>query len=137
MAEFFAGSYHYSIDPKGRVIIPAKYRERLGEKVAIQRGAGPWLEVQPLGEWYNWLEGYSRLDEYSGDQAMRAKLRRKVQGSQIDNLVDKQGRLLIPQEMREHAHLEREIVIAGSINVIEIWDKARHEEFLRREEEEP
>ena len=113
------GEYSHNIDAKGRLIIPAKFRDDLGENFVITKGMENCLYVYPENEW--------NIFEETTDKKARA-LAYFFQGSATDGDLDKQGRTLIPSVLREFAHLDKEVVFIGMGKRAEIWDKARWDE---------
>lgn len=118
------GEYQHNIDIKGRVAIPAKFRDDLGSQFYITKGLDDCLFVLPLSEW-------SRLEE-----KIRAMPISKARGLQrfffsgaAEVQPDKQGRILIPQQLREHAKLNKEVTLIGTLNRVEIWNSEKWKEF--------
>jgi len=129
----FSGRYHHTIDAKGRLSIPSQFREVLREKYKEEKikltSLANSLVAYPMPEWAIIEEKVSKLPQ------MKPEVRRFqllfISGAVECNL-DKQGRILIPPALREHAGLKKEIVIAGMINRFEIWDKERWENEMKR-----
>lgn len=122
----FYGEYQHSVDPKGRVIVPSKFREGLGERFIITKGLDNCLFVYSLDEWGN-LEAKLKTLPLSSKDA-RAFIRFFFSGA-TECEVDKQGRILVPSNLREYAGLEREIYIIGVSTRVEIWDKSKWETY--------
>ena len=120
------GEYSHNIDPKGRVIIPAKFRDDLGEHFVITKGMENCLYVYPENEWTAFEEKLNPLPTTT-DKKARA-FAHFFQGSANDGDLDKQGRTLIPPALRTYAKLEKEVVFIGMGKRAEIWDKARWDE---------
>lgn len=118
----FMGEYSHSIDEKGRLIIPSKFRFELGEKFVLTRGLDGCLCVYPQSEW-NILEEKLRSLPLTNKNA-RTITRFLVSGAAACEL-DKQGRILVPNALREYAGLEKDVVVTGNLERIEIWDKTR------------
>jgi MraZ protein len=116
----FIGEYQHTIDPKGRVILPAKFREELGEKFVVTKGLDHCLFVYPNGEWSNLEKKLRTLPLTSKDA--RAFIRFFFAGA-AECGVDKQGRILIPANLRQHADLNKELAIIGVSTRVEIWDR--------------
>jgi MraZ protein len=116
----FIGEYQHTIDPKGRVILPAKFREELGEKFVVTKGLDHCLFVYSNGEWSNLEKKLRTLPLTSKDA--RAFIRFFFAGA-AECGVDKQGRILIPANLRQHADLNKELAIIGVSTRVEIWDR--------------
>ena len=120
----FMGTYEHSIDTKGRVIIPAKFREQLGDSFVVTLGLDGCLLVYPESEWQDFVK---ELRELPGSKEAR-KLQRYFMAGAAPCDVDKQGRVLIPANLREKAGLEKDIVFVGVMSKIEIWSKEHWDE---------
>ncbi len=128
----FMGQYEHSIDTKGRVIIPAKYREELGENFVVTRGLDGCLFLYPQAEWQNFVE---KLQKLPSNQNTR-KMQRQFLSKAMEVAVDKQGRILVPSLLREIAALEKDVVFVGMMNRIEVWDKERlHQQDVQQDDE--
>ena len=121
----YTGEYNHTIDNKGRMIIPAKFREALGESFMITREVGNCLTIYDMTEWNEYI---SKLRGMPGNAAAMKMIRFKVAGAH-EVEIDKQGRTLIPANLREWAGLEKDVVLAGMIGHIEVWDKTKWEEI--------
>ena len=119
----FRGEYSHTIDAKGRLIIPTRYRELLGEEFILTREMDGCLAIYPMDEWETFEEKLNSLPLHTNPKA-RAFARFFVAGATTCEL-DKQGRILIPQTLREYAGLDKEVVLAGNLNKIEVWDKEK------------
>lgn len=128
----FMGQYEHSIDAKGRTIIPAKYREDLGEVFVVTRGLDGCLFLYPQLEWQTFVE---KLQQLPSNQNTR-KIQRQFLSKAMEVALDKQGRILIPALLRKEAALEKEVVFLGMMNRVEIWDKSRLTEQEMQEDEE-
>lgn len=126
MKYLFYGEYQHTVDQKGRIIIPAKFREGLGEKFIITKGLDNCLFVYSEDEWLN-LETKLRSLPFTNKDA-RAFVRFFFAGAGECEL-DKQGRILIPQNLRDHGKLDRDVYIIGVSTRVEIWDKTKWEEY--------
>ena len=119
----FRGSSIHSLDPKGRIIIPSRFRNVIrdggGETVMITR-MDKSLFAYALDEWGRIEEKILKLAEKS--DAMR-RFRRVFVGGAFECACDKQGRVLIPPTLREYAQLEKEIILVGVLDHFEIWSK--------------
>ena len=113
------GEFNHSIDAKGRIIVPAKFREDLGEEFVVTLGLDGCLFLYPDSEWREFVE---QLKHLPGNRQARQLQRYFLAGATTCE-VDKQGRILIPAKLREHAKLEKEVVFVGVLGKIEIWSK--------------
>lgn len=116
----FIGEYQHTLDNKGRVTMPSKFRDDLGEKFVITKGLDSCLFVYPMAEWKTIQEKLKTLPLTNRDA--RAFVRFFFSGASESSL-DKQGRVLIPANLREHSKLEKEAVIIGVATRLEIWSK--------------
>ena len=114
----FMGEYNHTIDAKGRLIIPAKFREPLGEEFVLTRGLDGCLYIYPMDEWEAFEEKLRALPLTNKDA--RAFSRFFVAGATTCEL-DKQGRILVPQTLREFAGLEKDVILAGNLSRVEVW----------------
>lgn len=122
----FMGEYQHTIDDKGRMIMPAKFREALGEKFIATKGLDNCLFVYPPDEWAN-LEAKLKALPFTKADA-RAFVRFFFSGA-TECEVDKQGRILIPPNLREYAKLDKDTMIIGVSTRVEIWSKAEWERY--------
>lgn len=116
----FMGEYQHAVDGKGRMIVPAKFREGLGERFVVTRGMDNCLFVYPLSEW-NILEQKLKALPFTRSDA-RAFMRFFFSGA-AECELDKQGRILIPNNLREHAKLLKDVVVIGVSNRVEVWSQ--------------
>lgn len=122
----FIGEYQHSIDLKGRLIVPSKIREQLGYRFIMTKGLDHCLFIYPLEEWAKFEEKLKALPISSKES--RAFVRHFVSGA-VECEIDKQGRLNIPQNLRQHANIQKEAVVVGAISRVEIWDKAEWQAY--------
>lgn len=120
-----SGDFNHSIDAKGRLIIPAKFRDSLGENFVITKGMDNCLFVYPPDEWKILEEKMKKLP--LTNKGAR-ELKRFLVGSATEGVLDKQGRVLIPPSLREFAGLLKDVVLVGVLDKVEIWDKASWDE---------
>ena len=122
----FRGGSGHSIDDKGRVILPQKLRSLLGDKFVITKGLDRCL-------WIFTDDGFLKLEERLKAQPMldqdAVRLTRFFCGEAEDAKCDSQGRVAIPANLREYASIEREVMIIGATNRIEIWSKSKWDEI--------
>lgn len=124
----FLGEYQHSLDAKGRVILPSRFRARLEGGCVLARGREPCVAVYPREE----FEGLSRrLKEIPmGNRQARTAARVFFSGAS-EQIPDGQGRVLVPDNLRSFAGLQRELVIAGHGDNFEIWDRARWDAHMQ------
>ncbi|WP_416151050.1 division/cell wall cluster transcriptional repressor MraZ [Salipaludibacillus sp. HK11] len=128
----FMGEHHHNIDDKGRMIVPVKFREELGSSFVVTRGMDKCLFVYPENEWKQ-LEDKLKTLPFTKKDA-RAFTRFFFSGA-AECELDKQGRVNIASTLRSYANLEKECVIIGVSNRVEIWSKAIWEEYFAESEE--
>ena len=121
----FMGEYNHTVDAKGRVIIPAKFREALGDAFVVTKGLDGCLFVFAMDEWSSFEEKLRTLPIANKDAR---KFTRFFLAGAADVEPDKQGRVLIPNNLREFGGLTKDVVLVGVSNRVEIWDKERYEE---------
>lgn len=127
----FMGEYNYTIDDKGRLTIPAKMREQLGHDFIITRGLDKCLFVYPKEEWNNVINKYKELPN---TKDARNFMRFFLSGA-TQNEFDKQGRINIANSLIKYANLNKECVIIGVNDRLEIWDKEAWDNFITDNEE--
>ncbi|MGD9677916.1 MAG: division/cell wall cluster transcriptional repressor MraZ [Vulcanibacillus sp.] len=128
----FMGEFQHNIDDKGRIIIPVKFRDELGDVFIITRGLDKALFVYPLIEWQQ-IE--QKLKSLPFTKADARKFTRFFFSGAIESEIDKQGRVIIPNNLRSYAFLTKECVVIGVSNRIEIWDKNYWESYYQDSEE--
>ncbi|WP_010270147.1 division/cell wall cluster transcriptional repressor MraZ [Paenibacillus senegalensis] len=128
----FMGEYQHSVDEKGRMIIPAKFREALGPSFVVTRGLDNCLFVYPMQEW-TVLEGKLKSLPLMKSDA-RAFTRFFFSGA-TECELDKQGRVNLPNTLVEYAKLKKECVVLGVSNRVEIWSKDLWESYFQQSED--
>ena len=118
----FMGEFNHSIDAKGRLIIPSKFRDTLGDEFVVTKGLEGCLFVFEKYEFESFMD---KLNEKSDLEAKVRKIKRFFISGAQEMEPDKQGRMLVPPVLREYAGLEKEVVFAGVGGHIEIWDKSK------------
>ena len=126
----FMGEYHHSIDEKGRLIVPSKFRDDLGSTFIVTKGFDTCLSVFSITEWQN-FEAKLKSLPLSNENAR--KFVRYFTAGATECQVDKQGRILIPANLKEHAGLKKELVITGVSTRAEIWDKETWDKYTSDE----
>lgn len=122
----FMGEFHHNIDTKGRLIIPAKFREELGEKFVVTRGLDRCLFVYPQAEWAVLEEKIKTLPMTKRD--VRAFVRTLFSGA-TECELDKQGRINLPNNLLEYARVDKDVVVIGVSTRVEIWSQAEWENY--------
>ena len=121
----FMSQYNHTIDAKGRVIIPAKFREKLGDSFVVTKGLDGCLYGYAQEEWRSFEEKLGTLPITNKDSR---QFTRFFLAGAAECELDKQGRILIPSVLREFAGLEKDVVLVGVASKIEIWSKERWDE---------
>ncbi len=121
------GEFEHTVDDKGRLIVPARFREELGFKFVVTRGLDRCLFVYPLGEWEK-LVGEKLQGLPLGKTEARAFVRTLMSGA-TECELDKQGRIVLPANLRAYAGLEKDVVVIGVSTRVEIWAKAEWEKY--------
>ncbi|MCX6781467.1 MAG: division/cell wall cluster transcriptional repressor MraZ [Candidatus Magasanikbacteria bacterium] len=126
----FIGEYRHSIDDKGRLAIPAKFRTSL-KKAVITRGLDACLFVYPLAEW---KELATKLSNLPISQANSRAFVRLMLAGAMDVEVDAQGRVVVPDYLRTYAGLGKNVVVAGLYNRVELWNEDAWARYTKRAE---
>ena len=114
----FIGEYQHSLDDKGRVTVPSKYREQLGESFVLTKGLDGCLFIYTQDEWRNFEQKLKNLP--LTNMNARKFVRFFLSGA-VECMTDKQGRILIPNTLRVYSKIEKDIVFIGMSNRIEVW----------------
>jgi MraZ protein len=128
----FSGKYYYTVDPKGRIIVPAVFREIITSNYSTKLYVtnAPFdrcLYIYPLEEWNRLQEQVRNKPRY--DEAIRFFMRRVI-ASAVEVEMDKQGRILIPAALREDASINADVAIVGQIDRIELWNRDEWNTFV-------
>ncbi len=126
MGYFMTGEYRHSIDAKGRLIIPSKLRDALGSRVYVTISIDKCLSVYSIEEFGKFTENLK--DQIDTSTAEGRKIRRSFLANAADCELDSQGRIIIPNNLRNYAGLGKDVVIVGNMEKAEIWDRARYDE---------
>ncbi|MEZ4461157.1 MAG: division/cell wall cluster transcriptional repressor MraZ [bacterium] len=127
----FRGQFEHTMDGKGRCSLPARFRETLGEldptgtnadRVILTRTFQKCLVLYPMDKWLNFEEKIQKLPQF--DPRVQQLKRVYIAGA-IECTIDGNGRLLVPQSMREFADLERDVVWVGQLDTMELWSASR------------
>ncbi len=128
----FIGEYQHSVDPKKRLALPSKFRKELGTRVVVTRGLDKCLFVYPIKTWKDLAEKLGTLP--MGEASTRSFVRLMLAGA-VDSDVDNQGRILLPDYLKEYAGLDRSVTVAGLFNRLEIWDEQSWKTYRNKAEE--
>lgn len=125
------GEFHYNIDQKGRLMIPAKFRNRFGMEAIITKGLETCLFIFPKDEWEKVVEKILKLPI---SQANSRAFTRLLLAGAYESLIDNQGRVLIPEYLRNYARLQKKVVVIGLYSRIELWDEDIWEKYRKESE---
>jgi MraZ protein len=117
----FMGQFSHSLDEKGRLIIPSKFRDELGRQFVVAKGYDSCLYAYSNEEWMKFASEITELPETIEDNRIK---RRYFLSTATDVEMDKQGRVLIPPYLRDAAKIDKDVMIAGIGKKLEIWDSA-------------
>jgi len=129
----FIGEYNHSIDDKGRMAVPAKFREQLRQGAVVTKGLDNCLVIYPRSEWEKLAEKLSSLPI---SQANTRAFSRLMLAGAMDIELDKQGRMVVPEYLRKYAGMEKKVIVAGLYNRLEVWDEQKWEEYRNHTESE-
>ena len=122
------GEFQHRVDEKGRVIVPAMFREELGYKFYVTKDLTQRsLKMYSMDGWKKIADKYNRLP--SNNRAVQMQ-RRLLFSSAVECEVDKQGRITIPVKLREYADIKKEVIFAGDGDKAEIWDTANWDKYF-------
>ncbi|KAB2954530.1 division/cell wall cluster transcriptional repressor MraZ [Heliorestis acidaminivorans] len=122
----FMGEYQHSIDGKGRLFLPSRFREALGEQFVVTKGLDGCLFIYPPEEWRRLEEKIKKLPFTRADAR---SFQRFFFSGAAECELDKQGRFLLPQHLRQYGVLEKDVIIIGVGTRIEIWSQERWQEY--------
>lgn len=120
----FMGEYNHTVDEKGRLIVPSRFREQLGDEFVVTKGLDGCLFIYPEEEWDRIEEKFREVPLTTQDAR---KFARFFFAGAATCEIDKQGRILLPQVLRTHADITKDAVLVGVLNRVEIWSKERWE----------
>ncbi|MDO8550371.1 MAG: division/cell wall cluster transcriptional repressor MraZ [Ignavibacteria bacterium] len=132
----FRGQFTYSIDSKGRISIPAKLRRHVSAEAndtyMMIRGTSTCIDIYPLNEWLLFEAKLNKLNPFKPDEI---RFIRTLLQHVAEDTLDSQSRILIPQILIEYAKIEKEVLILGALNKIEVWNPKIFEEYLKQSDE--
>lgn len=120
------GEFQYALDEKGRVVIPPRFRRVLGDQVVATRGLDPCISVYSPAEWAKVADALLKLSTKQRD------VMRYLLAGAVDIELDRQGRITLPLHLRQHAGIEREVVVVGLISRLEIWNYAGWQSYIEK-----
>lgn len=123
----FIGEFHHSIDTKGRLIMPAKFRDQLNERCVITRGIDQCLFIYPIEEWNKLLEKINSLPVNRKDARQFSRF---FLSGACECEFDKQGRINLSTPLMNYAELSKDCVIIGVSNRIEVWEKEKWTQYF-------
>ena len=129
----FIGEYQHTIDEKGRMMIPTKFRGDLSKGAVVTRGLDHCLVLYPIAVWNELAQKLSNLP--ISQSKSRAFARLMLAGA-MDVSVDKQGRIMLPEYLREYASTKKQVVVAGLFDRLEIWDEKSWKKYKTATEKE-
>ena len=129
----FIGEYRHTIDDKKRLALPAKFRKELGNKVVITRGFENCLIIYPLKEWQITSDKLGRLPASQFEARSYARI---MLAGAMEVELDKLGRILIPEYLKEYADLGKNVVVCGIFNRLEVWNDQKWDNYKGKMEKE-
>lgn len=120
------GEFQYTLDDKGRVVIPPRFRRALGDQIVATRGIDPCISVYSPSEWTKVEEALRKLPTRQRD------VTRYLLAGAVDLDLDRQGRVILPAHLRQHAGIEREVVVVGLISRLEIWSRTAWQSYIEK-----
>ena len=127
----FLGTHYPRLDDKGRLVLPAKYRDSLAPGLVLTKGQDRCIWVWPAAEFADYAE---RLNEASRSDAKVQAYQRVLFSGASDEIPDKQGRITVPAALREYAGLDRDVVVVGKNTTAEIWAPDAWDTYLASQE---
>lgn len=122
----FIGEYRHNTDNKGRIIIPARFRDDLGDRVVLTRGLDGCITVHTLAQWAKVLEGLKVLPTTKRESRMYIHM---LTAKAAECEFDGQGRVLLPQSLIVEAEIDKECVVIGVVDHVEIWSRHRWDSY--------
>jgi MraZ protein len=133
----FSSEYECRLDAKGRIVLPAKIKAQLpeasGNNIVVTRGFEPCLVVYPQVEWKKVFSKVSGLNEFNEEYS---NFQRNFLRGNTEVDLDSNGRFLIPKSMLKHAQIEKEVIVVGMGNRVELWNPSIYEKYLINDQKE-
>ena len=126
------GEFSHAIDSKGRLFMPAKLRENLGTPFVVTKGVDGCVDVYPMEAWEKLKDSFSQK---TMPKHIERDVSRFIFGGAAAVEPDKQGRILLPTNLRKHARIQDSVIIVGVGSKAEIWDAQCYEDYMKAEEE--
>lgn len=128
----FLGEHFPRLDDKGRLVLPAKFRDGFAGGLVLAKGQSRCITIWPADEWSVFADQVTKASRT--DPQVLAYQRVLFSGA-FDQIPDRQGRITVPPSLREYAALDREVVVTGKNTVAEIWDKAAWDTYVAQQDE--
>lgn len=128
----FLGEYEHTLDAKGRLAIPARFRSQMGRGAVLSKGMGSCLSLYPLEHWEQ--KSNELVARMAGDELR--DFERRIYPSACEVELDAQGRVVVPAKLRAYAKLEVNVTIAGVRDHMEVWDRETWQSYQERLEKE-
>ena len=129
----FIGEYRHSLDDKGRLAIPVKFREDLESGAIVTRGLDGCLYVYTTAEWQKLADKLAAMPMSQSNSRAFARL---MLAGAMDVSIDKQGRIVVPDYLRTYAGIKKNLVVAGLYNHLELWDEKAWNAYKQKTEKE-
>lgn len=127
----FAGEFSHTIDAKGRIIIPAKFREALGLKCVMSKGQDGALNIYTMERWNEFDEKFKQMPQ--SNPSVRRYIR-TFYGNAQEVEPDNNGRVMIPQKLRDIAEIKKDVVTIGAYDHLEVWDADKYRDYIEKPE---
>src|SRR3989338_7168429 len=122
----YLGTYYHTVEEKGRISLPVKFRTQLGKKPIMTRGLDGCLFIFSQAEWMDFSQG---IEETTITKKTHRDFARLMANEATELEIDAQGSALVPEHLRALAKLSKNVVFAGSVNRVELWDRAMYHEY--------
>lgn len=127
----FKGEYNHTLDAKGRLVVPSKVRDELGSQFVITKAFDQCLYIFPEASWEKFVE---KINGLPASQEKVRRVQRRFIGSSADCEPDKQGRFLIPTNLREYAGITKDVVLVGLSDRLEVWSQEKWDEYCSEDD---
>jgi MraZ protein len=131
ITQMFIGEYQHSIDIKKRLSLPAKFRKELGKEVVVTRGFENCLVIYTKNQWERVME---ELNNLPTGRAETRRFTRAVLGGAVEVSLDKLGRILLPDYLKQYAGLKKDVTVCGLSNKLEVWDSKKWDVYRKKAE---